>query len=244
MRVGLLALLSSAIHTLEALSLKLRLSCLGVTPPPRGATYQLDPLNSCQMLITVAATPLQHKLFCLSSTFLSLIASFARRIRSMSYAIAADAAAHVLSRSVRNQRKFITRMRVLLNYYYVTCLWRDVCLAICNLPKPFPLFLFLVLLLQISRCKILVLPSDSDSANETRSHLPRPDRDPMLPLPLMLLLRIRLFKPNNRCCYCYCCSKRLRVVVDRCLQFQIKRGSGTLESRDPNNKTNKQTNLG
>jgi hypothetical protein len=66
----------------------------------------------------------------------------------------------------------------------------------------------------------------------------------MLPLPLMLLLRIRLFKPNNRCCYCYCCSKRLRVVVDRCLQFQIKRGSGTLESRDPNNKTNKQTNLG
>lgn len=107
MRVGLLPLLSSAIHTLEALSLKLRLSCLGVAPPPRGTTCQLDPLNSCQMLITVAATPLQHKLFCLSSTFLTLIASSTRRIRSMSYAAAA---AHVLSRSVRNQRKFITRM--------------------------------------------------------------------------------------------------------------------------------------
>jgi hypothetical protein len=58
---------------------------------------------------------------------------------------------------------------------------------------------------------------------------------------LMLLLRILLSKPNNRCCCCYCCSTRSRVVVDRCLQFQIKRGSGTLERRDPN-KTNK--NLG
>jgi hypothetical protein len=131
MRVGLLPLLSSAIHTLEALSLKWRLSCLGVTPPPRGATYQLDPLNSCQMLITVAATPLQHKLFCLSSIFLYLIASSTRRIRSMSYAAAADAAAHVLSRrSVKNQRKFITRMpcapQLLFCHLSVTrCLPRD-----------------------------------------------------------------------------------------------------------------------
>lgn len=127
MRVGLLPLLSSAIHTLEALSLKLRLSCLGVAPPPRGTTCQLDPLNSCQMLITVAATPLQHKLFCLSSTFLTLIASSTRRIRSMSYAAAA---AHVLSRSVRNQRKFITRMpcapQLLFCHLSVTrCLPRD-----------------------------------------------------------------------------------------------------------------------